>query len=339
MSQNASIKRAESSGNYFIATEWFELCVDRYVDLISEGWESTPLEVQTGRSGLAAQTWKIGPCMLSSLEVGPFMSQKKPTHRETIGSLVVLEKYTAGFEIYDNGRCYSAGPIRVLDEMRSARSINTALKAEEIYIPKDMVGLSPTRPARYAAIYEHSMIGNMVHAEWRSLFKAAESGQSEIAKHVIERFAASVKIAFGVHPQREDVRAQARELLRRQIQRYINANLVSPELSPRTILERFGVSRPSLYRMFQPFGGIRSYITNMRAHRALLEIRDAGSTRGSVSAARERWQFATGNDFNRTIRRLFGNSPRRLLSRRALDQRSKLPPAMFTQDFLEKRWG
>ena len=338
MSQDASIILSDSNPNYSVATESFDYCADTYVDLTAEGWESTPLEVQTGRSGLAGRSWQIGPIMLTSLEIGPFMFQKKPAHRKNIGRVVVLEKYTSGFELYDNGQCHSAGPIRVLDELDMTKSINTALKSEEIYIPKEMVGLSPVRPVGYTEIYEQAMLGNMIHAEWNALFEAVRAGQSEVSKQAIDRVVASVKIAFGVHPQREDVRAQARDLLRRQIQRYIYTNLVSPELSTQTILRRFGVSRPSLYRMFQPCGGIESHITHMRAYRALIDIKRAGVSRGSISQAREKWQFATGNDFNRTIRRLFGNSPGRLLSRPGLSEGSEIPRSSFARDFLNLRW-
>lgn len=305
---------------YHMATESYDFCIDEYIAITADAWDANPLAIETGRSGMVGQGWQIGPCLLSSFRTGPFVWETTAAHLQNERPLVALERCLSGIEFcqYPNADLEDyhspPGEIHICNEAIVERSIGTALQAQEIILPREMIGLSPTRPAGYAVISEESMIGRIIYAEWDAMFAAVYSGQNAFSKQAIDRFSAGVKIALGVPPEREDVRAQARELMRRQIQRHILVNLEKPGLSTGTILNCFGLSRASLYRMFEPLGGIRTYITYLRASKALLEIWDAGLNHGSVTAARERWSFSSGNDFNRTVRRLFGNSPKRLLS-------------------------
>ncbi|MEL6857998.1 MAG: AraC family transcriptional regulator [Pseudomonadota bacterium] len=344
MSRSAPGQTAGDSNTYQVAAETYDFCIEEYISLTADAWAAKPLEIEIGRSGLVGQSWQIGPCMLTAFDVGPFIRETTPAHLQKQGPLVALERYVSGFEYSQfkqstlDDRFYAPGPIQICAEHVGGTSIGTALRSQEIYIPNVMIGVSTTRPVDYAAIYSQSMIGGIVHAEWDAMFEMAVSGQSHVSKQMIHRFAACIKIALGVHPQREDVRAEARDLLRRQIQRFIVLNLGSPDLSTRLILETFGLSRASLYRGFEALGGLKTYISHLRASKALLEVWQAGLGPGSVSVARARWGFSTGNDFNRTVRRLFGNSPKRLLSTAQI--KNPLPDLQtaFAKDFFDARW-
>ena len=105
------------------------------------------------------------------------------------------------------------------------------------------------------------------------------------------------------------------------------------------ILGRFGVSRASLYRMFEIYGGIRHYITHLRASKAVLHVWQNQKQRGIVRSAQTRWGFATGNDFNRTVRRLFGNTPKRLVSSRVEHRDLVDRPSSTVQNLIDRRAG
>ncbi|MEO0608094.1 MAG: hypothetical protein AAFY82_07665 [Pseudomonadota bacterium] len=341
MSMMESIDLSDRRAAYTVAQETHDMGLDEYMALTAQAWDATPLNVLPDRSSLLAESWQIGPCMLSIIDVAPFIFETKRVHLENRGALIGFKKVVEGFESgdYASGEYLSApGPIELSDPVEIGKSISTALKIQEIYVPRAFIGLSFGKD-RLNKIYPYSAIGKIVHAEWDSLFLAAQSGVTHIPERTVERFLSSFKIALGVHPQREDVRTHARELLFRQIQRFIHANLSSPKLGSATILSKFGVSRASLYRMFEPLGGIRTYTTYLRASKALIEIWENRLVRGSVSAARDRWHFRTGNDFNRTVTRLFGNSPKRLLAA-AHPLHPKLnAPSNFAFEFLDSRYN
>ena len=91
--------------------------------------------------------------------------------------------------------------------------------------------------------------------------------------------------------------------------------------------------------MFDTYGGIRSYVTNLRASKAMIGVYEDASQRGMVQSMQTQWGFASGNDFNRTVRRLFGNTPKRLVSTALSMPQSEDLSMGFSKDFVERRWS
>lgn len=334
-----------NSGNeieYDVGTEFIDMCADEYVAISSDAWATTPLSSEAGPFSVNAQCWHAGPCMLSQMTVGPYVFEINPVHIDNEGPILVFEKVLSGFEYGERGGddiYYGPGPIYLHGHKQLGRSIGTRVTVQELYVPREMVGLAQGKTAPNSLIYPTSLIGRIVHAEWETVFNAVTDGETKVSAQLFERFAAAIKIALGVNPQREDVRTQSRELLLRQIQRFIVQNLESPDLSVDFILGRHGVSRASLYRMFEPYGGIRNYVTNLRASKTLMDIWQNESQRGIVRSMQTRWGFSSGNDFNRTVRRLFGNTPKRLISGPSTNGGVLDQSIGFARDFVDQRWS
>ena len=108
-------------------------------------------------------------------------------------------------------------------------------------------------------------------------------------------------------------RAERAELLR-DIQQFIEQNLSALELSAAMLLARFGVSRATLFRLFEPFGGVRTYILERRLFRALLDISEQPNLRGQIQRAVERWGFSSATHFHRAVKRSFGVTPGAMFS-------------------------
>ena len=89
--------------------------------------------------------------------------------------------------------------------------------------------------------------------------------------------------------------------------RFIEQNLTASSLSPDAICLAVGISRSSLYRLFEPSGGVASYIRQRRlaAARTLLTRREAPR----VSEVARRFGFANDTTFRRAYRAAFGISP------------------------------
>ena len=320
----------------------FDLGVDEYVDLISGAWAATPLNAIQGGTAVSSKFWHADPCAFSQVKVGAFIYDYQACHVGKEGPILTFEKLLSGFQSGVRGGVelyFGPGPIYLAGHNKKGSAIGTEMVIQEFYVPREMVGISANQITPYAEISPKSLIGKVLHAEWCSAFAGITSEQGQVSTHASARLAAALKIALGVNPQREDVRAQARELLRRQLQRFIVENLESPELTVEMILGRFGVSRASLYRMFEVYGGIRHYITHLRASKAVLHVWQHQKQRGIVRAAQTRWGFATGNDFNRTVRRLFGNTPKRLVSGRVEHRDLIDRPSSTVQDLIDRRAG
>ncbi|MEL7113396.1 MAG: hypothetical protein AAGK93_10740, partial [Pseudomonadota bacterium] len=93
------------------------------------------------------------------------------------------------------------------------------------------------------------------------------------------------------------------------------------------------LSRATLYRMFEPLGGVRNYLMYRRAVAALFDLAEAKAERGSVLRVCERWNFSPPANFNRSIQRLFGNSPRALIGKRTSGT-SATPTSPFKLDYV-----
>jgi AraC-like DNA-binding protein len=89
----------------------------------------------------------------------------------------------------------------------------------------------------------------------------------------------------------------------------VRANLDSPSFNPRLLGRALGVSRSSLYRMFDPIGGVAAYIQRERLHEAHARLCDPGDPRSIVRIARSVGML-DASGFSRAFKRLFGYSPR-----------------------------
>lgn len=93
------------------------------------------------------------------------------------------------------------------------------------------------------------------------------------------------------------------------IRQFIEAELCDAAFGVDTILGRFGLSRTSLYRMFESDGGAAHYIRERRLLRALRLLTRPG-TRLRISAVAYAAGFADEKTFSRAFRRRFGVAPR-----------------------------
>ncbi|WP_419899308.1 helix-turn-helix domain-containing protein [Roseomonas sp. USHLN139] len=94
------------------------------------------------------------------------------------------------------------------------------------------------------------------------------------------------------------------------IRRFIEGKLASPELSPELLTKQFGVSRPTLYRLFEPYGGVASYIRRRRLDRCFQEITAPVAERRRIAEIAYGWGFRNEAAFSRSFREAFGMSPR-----------------------------
>ena len=93
------------------------------------------------------------------------------------------------------------------------------------------------------------------------------------------------------------------------IRRFIDRNLASHEFGIDMIAKSFGLSRASLYRLFEPIGGIASYIRKQRLDRAFQEITATGFTNRRIGPIAYRYGFKSAAVFSRAFRETYGIKP------------------------------
>jgi AraC-like DNA-binding protein len=91
---------------------------------------------------------------------------------------------------------------------------------------------------------------------------------------------------------------------------YIDANLNARNLNPANLAQAFGLSRASLYRLFEPVGGVASYIRVRRLERVRETIKEPGLMNRRIAPAAYSSGFKSIAAFNRAYRQAFGETPR-----------------------------
>ncbi len=109
----------------------------------------------------------------------------------------------------------------------------------------------------------------------------------------------------GAEPQRRVLDIARRE----RVRRLIRANLGAHTLGPRMLCRAAGVSRSTLYRLFEPSGGVAAAIQRERLDVAYAALTDPSDARPIRDIA-ESLAFADASTFSRAFRAAFGCTPR-----------------------------
>lgn len=119
----------------------------------------------------------------------------------------------------------------------------------------------------------------------------------------------------------EESVASIRLALTRQISRYIDEHIADPALTIETVAAAFGISTRKLHYLFETHGGVSSYVTRGRLHRARAMLADPAQQGRSIAEVAESCGFAYRTNFVRAFRKLFGITPREVRSHAAEGRR------------------
>jgi AraC-like DNA-binding protein len=95
-----------------------------------------------------------------------------------------------------------------------------------------------------------------------------------------------------------------------RVRRHIDEHLRSPGLSAESITRDLGLSRARLYRVFEPLGGVATYIRKRRLRRCLKDLADPALRHRRISDIAWDWGFPDQASFSRGFRAEFGTTPR-----------------------------
>jgi len=133
---------------------------------------------------------------------------------------------------------------------------------------------------------------------------------------------ATAALLAGVIRANSQSRAATRVELRksqfRAICRRIDREIGNPDLGPTDLAGQFFVTRATLYRMFEPHGGIGKYILGRRLTGVFLDLSDASLAHERIAVVLRRWGLENHTAAGRAFRAAYGMTPSECRSR-ALD--------------------
>ncbi len=142
----------------------------------------------------------------------------------------------------------------------------------------------------------------------RAMRRHAVRTQVSEASAIADATAALVAACFGASAEGYDAAVRAVPAISLvRLRDFIEANLRDPRLGAAMIMRTFGVSRATLYRLFEPLGGVANFIAERRLAKVFRSLASGERERIGVVAAR--WGFLNSSSFSRAFRNAYGMSP------------------------------
>lgn len=201
--------------------------------------------------------------------------------------------------------------ILALDMNQPMRMVRpTKVRALAFFLPRALVEseIADAESIHGRVIAYSSPLTRLILDHLFTLCHRLASMPADEAATTIRTCAHLILAAFSKqHDLSQRARAAARLAVQSQVRRYVQANLHNMDLSPESIMERFPIPRPTLYRMFEEEGGLANYIRHCRlwaSAQDLVQRRDMAVVQVGYS-----FGFGSASDFSRAFRRAFGVAP------------------------------
>jgi AraC-like DNA-binding protein len=121
-----------------------------------------------------------------------------------------------------------------------------------------------------------------------------------------------------------------------QMRSHIEQNLTESALDAKGLCDRFGMSRATLYRLFEPEGGLGRYIQQRRLCRAFTQLTSPRYRHWRIIDIALDSQFGSDATFIRAFRRQFAITPGELRARAELAWAGVRPPLESPETWLER---
>ncbi|WP_420993171.1 helix-turn-helix domain-containing protein [Cupriavidus sp. 30B13] len=200
------------------------------------------------------------------------------------------------------------GQLLLTDMSRPERYSIDAGSNIILFLPREMLDAALPSPLNLHGVVLQGAAASMLVAHLRSLVSQVNdvrrSEASPIAHSTLHLVAAAVAPAARTLEARPAIEAA----LLRQACRYIELHLTDPSLSPQAIAAAFRISRATLYRLFEPLGGVAAFVKERRLRRVHGMLASPGA-RHHLATLAEAHGYSDASALSRAFRQQFGYSP------------------------------
>jgi AraC-like DNA-binding protein len=234
-----------------------------------------------------------------------------------------------------------AGDICVLDCAETLETRATAFENLSMVVPRGMIEPSVANPGSLHGLVlpGDGALGQLLARHLSALYALAPQLSFDECEHVVTGTVALIIACLrGELEARDDVTSSAHSVSLIKIRRHIDNNLTSASLDVDGLAERFALSRASLYRLFEPLGGVASYVRRKRLHRAFFEITTPRLKARKISEVARRFQFSNEGSFTRAFKAAYGITPRAARQAASLTRPEFFSAAEGSKDALLTRW-
>ncbi|WP_434114607.1 helix-turn-helix domain-containing protein [Paraburkholderia caffeinilytica] len=231
--------------------------------------------------------------------------------RQFVFHMAVEGSIETGTGLYPKRKALQTRPgILALDMNQPMHMVRSACRVQAFFLPRALVEsvLPEAESIHGSAIEYHSPLARMIPGHLADLTQNLHKMSGPEAYRAMRTCALLIAAAFGKEARLTgNARAAARAAMFATARRYIEANLGQADLTPESVLAASQLSRPTLYRLFEPEGGLAAYIRNRRLREAADELhRYPGKAIVEIAYG---VGFNSASDFNRAFRRAYEMAP------------------------------
>lgn len=264
-----------------------------------------PGEVVMGRMTSSAQYFERTSNMIKKDQVDSIM-------------LILLEKGVAHWRGHHSQFCLEEGDLFALDNHDSFRCDWSAHQQTYVVFPREILSAAgwhePTTSLLKAEDPRTRILRQHIQSVWHEYRGGMNNWKPEVGLG-LSRLAA---IYFASEStSRPSSNIDSNEALAESIKRWIESNLHKSELDASTIAKLFYISRSRVYELFQPWGGVRTYLKARRLEKARLILERADHPI-SISKLAGTLGFRSLSSFSRSFHDRWGISPKEAASEKGL---------------------
>lgn len=223
---------------------------------------------------------------------------------------VLLQFYTSGASTVVGGETPSAvkpAQVVVFDLSRPVDVEAQAVRAFNLILPRKMLGDASADLGQVhgcALDYDTDPVRRLLFTTVREL---AESMDRIDPAQAVALSQAAAALCRACLPMADTEKATDRAVRKLAIKQFVEEAIGLSDLDITMVVTRFGLSRPTLQRLFEAEGGFASYVRERRLQRAFASL--AGRARPNVAAVAFEHGFGNAQTFSKAFQRRFGLAP------------------------------
>lgn len=228
-----------------------------------------------------------------------------------------IQLYTDGgvkSEIGIGGDVLQPGGLLLLDlSQRTEAQTSDGFKSMHLFLPRHLVEDHLTHPddhnLRFLSERDPlvSILFQQILALNRYINELADHEISVLQKTIVMMLSACLNAADGGTRSTDAMRRDIEKGV--MIRRYFRQNLFAAELTADKAANDLGLSRSSLYQLFEKHGGVKNYLREMRLRHALKLLGDPKERRRSLYDIALECGYETDAGFIRAFRAKYGVTP------------------------------
>jgi AraC-like DNA-binding protein len=275
---------------------------------------ATPERIDDFRAELS--TYFMGPALFFVADMlgTTYSFSREPSRITRSGlDLILVQVTLVGSDLRTvNGETMlvEAGDVSIFDLTRPMHSETQHCRNLTLVLPRHLLfSKDAQNDALHGMLFKRSTsTARLIGSHLRTLFEDLPDITQTEAPTIVTATANLVTNLVGPKiAERQQPGPTVRGAVLMEIRRYIEQHVAMANLGPDHLCKMFGLSRASLYRLFEPIGGVTDYIRARRLRAAFDML--ANERKRGVGEIAYACGFADISAFSRAFRHQFGMSP------------------------------